>query len=77
MVGSGSGSVRVKFGFRVNFGSTMFGPGSGPVRLEFGSGMFQVMYGNSVRIVYGSSLIWIGWDSVQCSGECRVGCKSG
>ena len=75
MVGSGSGSVRVKFGFRVKFGLTMFRSGLGSIRLEFGSGMFRVIYGNPIRIGYGSSVIWVGWDSVQCSGECRVGCK--
>jgi len=75
-LGSGSGSVQVKFGFRVKFRLTMFGSGLGSVRLKFASGIFRVIYGSPVRMGYGSGLIWIGWDSIQCSGECRVGCKS-
>ena len=51
MVGSGSVSIRVKFGFRVKFGLTMFGLGLGLVRLEFGSGIFRVTYGSPVRIL--------------------------
>ena len=55
-----SGEVRVW----VNFGSTMFRSGLGSARVEFGSSMFRVVYGSPVRIWYGSSLIWVGWDSI-------------
>ena len=79
MFGSGLDSVRVKFGFGSLFGSIMFGSGSGLVRMEFGSGMFWVVYGSPVRIGYGveSNLGWVEFDDKQCSGECRVGFKSG
>ena len=67
--GSVSGLVRVW----VTFESIMFGR----VRVLFGSGLFWVVYSSPVQIGYRSYIIWVGWDLVQCLGECRVGCKSG
>ena len=49
---------------------------TGSARVEFGSDLFRVVYNSPVRIGYGSSVIWAGWDLVQCSGQYRVKCKS-
>ena len=70
--GSGLGEVRVW----VTFGSIMFGLDTGSVRMKFESCLFQVVYSNSVRIGYGSSLIQVRWDSVQCLRQYWIGYKS-
>jgi len=78
MFWSGLGSVRVKFGldhFQMSYVRVEFAFSWGGV----GSGMFWVVYGSPVRIGYGveSNLGWVEFDDKQCSGECRVGFKSG
>jgi len=59
-----SGRVRVKLRFESLLGQSCSGRVRVRVRVEFGSGMFPVVCGSPVRIGYGSSLIWVGWDSV-------------
>ena len=67
--GSGEARVRVTYGYHVRVGT-------GSVRVEFRLGLFCIIYSSLVQIGYASSVIWVGWDSVQCLGQHRIRYKS-
>ena len=62
---SGSVQVQITYGYHVWVDT-------GLVQVEFGSGLFRVIYSSPIQIGYGSSGIWVEWNSVQYLGQYQV-----